>query len=187
MSVQQSSLYSGPGPRPRPAILYQAPAVVPALTNTGVWHAPPILVSGAAAYRDGEFLYQDWLYDDHGAHELPDPNDPRAQGDTFSEPDGTYTYPTGPGYDNNAADLVEFPGQAADQRHRVPDHAQHAPEPIAGGALDRDRRDSWDHSSVPGRCPPAFFNVAFRTALNITTDGPLTVTLPGCNRAVHAG
>lgn len=108
MSLQPSSLYSGPGAAPGPAILYQAPAVVPALTNTGVWHAPPILVSGASAYRDGEFVYQDWLYDDHGAHELPDPNDPRAQGDTFSKPDGTYTYPTGPGYDNNAADLVEF-------------------------------------------------------------------------------
>ncbi len=103
-----SSLYSGPGPLPGPAILYSAPAVAPQLTNTGVWHAPPILVSGATAYRDGEFLYQDWLYDDHGARELPDPNDPRATGDTFSKPDGTYTYPTGPGYNNDAADLVEF-------------------------------------------------------------------------------
>ncbi len=107
-SSTSSSLYSGPAPSPGPAILYRAPAVAPQLTNTGVWHAPPILVSGATAYRGGEFLYQDWLYDDHGAHELPDPNDPRAQGDTFSKPDGTYTYPTGPGYDNNAADLVEF-------------------------------------------------------------------------------
>ena len=103
-----SSLYSGPAPAPGPAILYEPPAVAPELTNTGVWRAPPILVSGATAYREGEFLYQDWLYDDHGAHEVPDPNDPRAQGDTFSKPDGTYTYPTGPGYDNNAADLVEF-------------------------------------------------------------------------------
>lgn len=103
-----SSLYSGSGPSPGPAILYEAPAVATQLTNGGVWHAPPILVSGATAYRGGEFLYQDWLYDDHGAHEAPDPNDPRASGDLFSKPDGTYTYPTGPGYDNNAADLVEF-------------------------------------------------------------------------------
>jgi hypothetical protein len=43
-----------------------------------------------------------------GRTKLPDPNDPRSQGDTFSKPDGTYTYATGPGYDNNAADLVEF-------------------------------------------------------------------------------
>lgn len=107
-SPSTGSLYSGPAPNPGPAILYRAPAVAPQLTNSGAWQAPPILVSGATAYRAGEFLYQDWLYDDHGARELPDPNDPRAQGDTFSKPDGTYTYPTGPGYDNNAADLVEF-------------------------------------------------------------------------------
>jgi hypothetical protein len=107
-SSTSSSLYSGPAPSPGPTILYQAPAVAPQLTNAGIWRAPPILVSGATAYRSGEFMYQDWLYDDHGAHEVPDPNDPRSQGDTFSKPDGTYTYPTGPGYDNNAADLVEF-------------------------------------------------------------------------------
>ena len=103
-----SSLYSGPGPRPGPSILYETPAVAPQLTNTGIWHAPPILVSGTTAYRDGEFLYQDYLYDDHGAHEVPDPTDPRASGDTFSKPNGTYTYPTGPGYNDDDADLVEF-------------------------------------------------------------------------------
>ena len=100
-----ASLYTGPGSRPGPAILYQPAAVAPQLTNAGIWRASPILVSGASAYRDGEFLYQDWLYDDHGARELPDPADPRATGDTFSKPDGTYTYPTGAGYANDAADL----------------------------------------------------------------------------------
>jgi predicted esterase len=106
----QSSLYSGTGPRPGPALLYERPATAPQLTNTGPWMAPPILVSGATAYRSGEFLYQDYLYDDHGARELSDPTDPRAssQGDLFSKPNGTYTYPTGPGYANDAADLVEF-------------------------------------------------------------------------------
>jgi hypothetical protein len=99
---------SAAAPRPGPAILYDSPAVAPELTNTGIWTAPPILVSGTTAYRSGEFLYQDYLYDDHGAHELPDPTDPRANGDTFSKPGGTYTYPTGPGYANDAADLVEF-------------------------------------------------------------------------------
>ncbi|HEY2160143.1 MAG TPA: hypothetical protein VGH24_02465, partial [Solirubrobacteraceae bacterium] len=94
--------------RPGPSILYRAPALAPQLTNKGVWHAAPILVSGASAYRHGEFLYQDWLYDDHGAHEALDPADPRTAGDTFSKPDGTYDYPTGPGYANDAADLVEF-------------------------------------------------------------------------------
>jgi hypothetical protein len=103
------SLYSGVGPRPGPDILYEKPASAPQLTNAGVWHAPPILVSGASAYRGGEFLYQDFLYDDHGANgRVPDPGDPRLSGDTFSMPNGTYTYPTNPVYAGNAADLVEL-------------------------------------------------------------------------------
>src|SRR6185503_5402524 len=102
------SLYSGPGPRPGPDILYSAPATAPQLTNADPWKAQPILVSGAAAYRSGEYLYQDFLYDDHGAHEAPDPADPRATGDTFSKPNGTYTYPTDRAYASNAADFVEL-------------------------------------------------------------------------------
>jgi hypothetical protein len=105
-----SSLYSGPGARPGPDILYSRPAAAPQLTNAPPFTAAPILVSGATAYRAGEFLYQDFLYDDHGARELADPTDTRATtlGDLFSKPNGTYTYPTGPGYANDAADLVEF-------------------------------------------------------------------------------
>jgi hypothetical protein len=106
-----SSLYSGPGPRPGPSLLYRAPAVAPQLTNVpgSAWHADSILVSGTSAYRAGEYLYQDFLYDDHGANGgVPDPNDPRTSGNAFSPPNGTYTYPTGPGYNGDAADLVEF-------------------------------------------------------------------------------
>jgi C-terminal binding-module, SLH-like, of glucodextranase len=104
-----SSLYDGPPPRPGPEILYRGPARAPQLRNEGVWHASPILVSGSSAYRDGEFLYQDHLYDDHGARGLSrDPGDPRAAADSFSAPNGTYTYPTDPAYADNAADLVEL-------------------------------------------------------------------------------
>ena len=106
--VAHPSLYTGPGSRPGPDILYQPLATAPQLTNTGVWQAPSILVSGASAYRDGEFLAQDFLDDDHGAAEQPDPLDQRTSGNTFSKPDGTYTYPTSAAYANNAADLVEF-------------------------------------------------------------------------------
>jgi hypothetical protein len=106
-----ASLYSGRGPRPGPDILYAPPATAPQLTNAPAWHADPILVSGATAYRDGEFLYQDFLYDDHGAHEQRDPTDPRAAADSFSTPNGTYTYPTDRAYAANAADLVELRAQ----------------------------------------------------------------------------
>src|ERR671931_2293955 len=88
-SAATGSLYGGPGPRPGPDILYAPPATAPQLTNSGIWHARPILVSGASAYRDGEFLYQDYLYDDHGARGLArDPGDPRQDGDSFSAPNG---------------------------------------------------------------------------------------------------
>src|SRR5215217_5086521 len=102
--ADDSSLYRGPGPD----ILYAGPVRAPQLENTGIWHADPILVSGASAYRDGEFLYQDYLYDDHGARIARDPDDPRTGDDTFSAANGTYTYPTDPAYADNAADLVEL-------------------------------------------------------------------------------
>ena len=37
-----------------------------------------------------------------------DPGDPKAAGNLFSKPNGTYTYPTDSRYANNAADLVEL-------------------------------------------------------------------------------
>ena len=98
------------GARPGPNLLYATPATAPQLQDTGVWKAPPILVSGAEAYRNGEFLYQDYLYDDHGGAGVPDPTDPFSPVSNLFSPDhGTLTYPTNTAvYGNNAADLVEF-------------------------------------------------------------------------------
>ena len=108
-TADPSSLYQGPGPRPGPDILYEPLANAPQLQNTGSWDAGSILVSGATAYRGGEFLYQDWLYDDSGARGNPASNDPRSDGNTFSRSAGTYLYPTDTAiYGNNAADLVEL-------------------------------------------------------------------------------
>jgi pimeloyl-ACP methyl ester carboxylesterase len=86
------------------------PANPPQLQNAGIWKAPPILISGASAYRDGEYLYQDFLYDDHGADgTTPDANQPdETVANALARPAGTYTYPTDPKYGGNAADLVEF-------------------------------------------------------------------------------
>ena len=96
-------------PRPGPDILYAPPPRAPQLENTGVWRAQPILVSGASAYRDGEFLYQDFLYDDHGPRGRRDPADPRLRtSEVAAAPNGTYTYPTDPVYAGNAADIVEL-------------------------------------------------------------------------------
>src|SRR5437588_6509712 len=94
--------------RPGPDVLYAPAVAAPQLENTGIWRAAPILVSGASAYRDGEFLYQDYLYDDHGARGVPDPGDRLRAISALSQPYGTLTYPTDPAYAGNAADLVEL-------------------------------------------------------------------------------
>ncbi|MBZ5735957.1 hypothetical protein K8Z61_15800 [Nocardioides sp. TRM66260-LWL] len=96
-------------PRPGPALLYAKPVVAPQLQNRGEWEADPILISGAEAYRDGEWLYQDWLQDDHGARGVPDPTSPYdTVSHTFSPAFGSYTYPTDPACAGNGADLVEY-------------------------------------------------------------------------------
>lgn len=96
--------------RPGPAALYAAPPKeVPQLENAAPWRAKPILVSGTQAYRDGEWLYQDFLHDDHGASGVRDPGDPFGiEAHLFSPAAGSMTYPTDPVYAHNAADLVEL-------------------------------------------------------------------------------
>src|SRR4051794_38781697 len=97
------------GARPGPDLLYADAPYAPQLESLPPFAAPPILVSGASAYRDGEFLYQDFLHDDRGAAGVGDPNDPltpaRVQ---FKGKEGTLTYPTDAKYANTAADLVEL-------------------------------------------------------------------------------
>src|SRR2546423_1775617 len=97
------------GHSPGPDALYGPQADAPQLQNGAPFKAAPILVSGAQAYRDGEWLYQDFLYDDHGAFGSKDNNAPIGPNAfLFSPTAGTYTYPTDPVYANNAADLVEL-------------------------------------------------------------------------------
>jgi hypothetical protein len=108
-SAKQGLPTVGSGHRPGPDALYAKPAAAPQLDNAAPWKAEPILVSGAQSYRDGEWLYQDFLFDDHGALGAPDPSTPWDTGSfTFSPVGGTFTYPSDPVYANNAADLVEL-------------------------------------------------------------------------------
>lgn len=55
-----------------PDVLHRARPTAPQLENTRNWNARPIMISGAAAYRQGEFLYQDFLYDDRALPYPPD-------------------------------------------------------------------------------------------------------------------
>jgi LPXTG-motif cell wall-anchored protein len=70
--------------QPGPELLYRDLATSPQLENTGPWRAAPLMVSGVRGYREGEFVYQDFLYDDTAL-----------------------TYPADPANAGNAADLVE--------------------------------------------------------------------------------
>jgi len=65
------SLLNTAPPRPGPDILYAPLAIAPQLENTGPWNAAPILITGSSAYRSGEFLYQDFIYDDTGRNTYP--------------------------------------------------------------------------------------------------------------------
>ena len=89
------------------------------------WRAPAAMISNLGVYRRGEFVYQDYVYDDHGPdtdginrRDLPfgawpspmDPTDPR-----FSPTGGSvryagdYMYANGEGnHYNNVADLIEW-------------------------------------------------------------------------------
>src|SRR4051794_31891070 len=97
------------GHRPGPDVLYAAAPKAPQLENVAPFSAPPILVSGATAYRDGEFLYQDFLHDDRGAAGTADTTDPTSGSSLqWKAKAGTLTYPTDPVFANNAADLVEL-------------------------------------------------------------------------------
>ena len=92
--------------RPGPPLLYAKSPRVPQLEVKGPFHAKPLLVSGTDAYRDGEYLYQDYLYDDHGADTGANVSPPGVDG--FSPASGDLLYPAQARYANNAADLVEL-------------------------------------------------------------------------------
>jgi pimeloyl-ACP methyl ester carboxylesterase len=87
------------GVAPGPEILHRPPARAPQLENTGVWKAEPTKVCLTSAYRAGEFVYQDCIWDDNGGG-------PAYRWWAYMS-FKTYRYPTDPAYRNNAADIVE--------------------------------------------------------------------------------
>ena len=100
------------GPRPGPPILYAKPAESPLLENSKRWDAEPLMVSGAAAYSDGEFVYQDFLYEGFGANTTNQPMaspEPAPPTPLFGPMTGDVVYPTDAArFGYNAADLVEL-------------------------------------------------------------------------------
>jgi hypothetical protein len=106
-SAAASSLPTvGSGKLPGPPLLYAKAPRVPQLENHAPFRARPLLVSGTDAYRGGEYLYQDYLFDDHGADTGANVSPPGVSG--FSPASGDLLYPPRARYANNAADLVEL-------------------------------------------------------------------------------
>jgi pimeloyl-ACP methyl ester carboxylesterase len=104
----------GSSPRPGPDVLYEDPVTTPKLAPEGRWRADPLLVCGADAHVDGEYVFQSFIYDDNGANTSPtiDPPDPRPTDHTFGPMTGDVVYPTEfETYGYNAADLLEFRAQ----------------------------------------------------------------------------
>jgi dienelactone hydrolase len=94
------------GKLPGPPLLYAKAPRVPQLENRPPFRARPLLVSGTDAYRGGEYLYQDYLFDDHGADTGANVSLPGVA--DFSPASGDIVYPSTGRYANNAADLVEL-------------------------------------------------------------------------------
>src|SRR3954451_14017134 len=130
--------------RPGPPLLYQAPPAISPLSVNAPFSAPPLLVSGTDAYRDGEYLYQDYLFDDRGADTMPGPGTRFENGRNASGPTaGDVEYPTDERYAGNAADLVEFRAKPlADATvYRVTlNTARAADAAVVGIGIDTDRR-----------------------------------------------
>ncbi|HYZ93949.1 MAG TPA: hypothetical protein VFA34_16375 [Actinomycetota bacterium] len=93
----------GSGRRPGPTVLYKAAPHAPQLENRDPhFKADPLLVAGTEGYADGEYRYQDYIYDDWGANT-------QADDTAGADSAGDIDYPLDRGhYGSNSADLVEF-------------------------------------------------------------------------------
>ncbi|QSX00726.1 prolyl oligopeptidase family serine peptidase [Haloterrigena alkaliphila] len=118
-------------PRPGPDVLYDDPVTAPQFEVDDRWDAEPLLVSGYAAYDDGEFLAQGWPFDDRGAQ-------------------NERSYPDDDRYANNAADLLEIRAQPTDEgvAYRVALNAMVEPDAaVVAIGIDTggDGRTDWGH------------------------------------------
>ncbi|MGI8750441.1 MAG: hypothetical protein ACR2J6_07820, partial [Thermoleophilaceae bacterium] len=99
------------GQRPGPPLLYQPAPDAPPLSVKAPFAAKPLLVSGTDALRGGEYLYQDYLFDDRGADTVPGAGSRGAANpgnDIAASTAGDVLYPSAARFAGNAADLVEL-------------------------------------------------------------------------------
>jgi hypothetical protein len=151
----QGAAERAPPPRPGPDALYGDTPTPPQLENGFGWSADPLLIAGSGAYVDGEYLYQDFVYDDHGADTRSwvsgPPTNASSPGGVLSQPTGDYHYPNDPDrYGYNAADLLEFRARPTDEgvAYRVTLNTTLEPDAAAvaiGIDTAADRRTDWGY------------------------------------------
>lgn len=193
------------GSRPGPDVLYAPPPRAPQLENRDFrFTAAPLLVSATEAYVAGEYLYSDYLYDDHGSLAMPvDPEQQTATDSTtvnglsanaLAFQVGSISYPTDPVYAGNAADLVEFrmvPGPQSTAYRFTLNTLRRADTTMVALALDTDRDPTTGTDTLP-RDPGAAFPgtdavlTTWGTGAEVSTfaaDGALLRTTPVAVRA----
>ena len=132
------------GARPGPPMLYARSPRTSPLTVTRPFRVRPLLVSGSDAYRGGEYLYQDYLFDDRGADTSPGQGSRFSPQYGFSPTAGDVLYPTDERYAGNAADLVELrikPRRDAIVYRVTLNTVKEKDAAVVGIGIDTDRRD----------------------------------------------
>src|SRR3954454_2126035 len=133
------------------------------------WKAEPAWISNAGVYRQHEFVYQDYLYDDHGSNtngldrtdapfgaagpDLQTPTDPRMSPAPLISWAGDFTYASDDNsHIDNVADLTEF-RVAADKdavSYRIRMGDMTAPDSsVVGICVDEDNNRSTGVQSWP--------------------------------------
>ena len=84
--------------------LSAVPALFPADASTEPWLGEPTLISGTGRYDSGEFVYNDFVFDDYGADTVPS-GQPNVV--SLAPTSGDMRYPDGDDIRDNAADIVE--------------------------------------------------------------------------------
>ena len=171
------SLYQGPGPRPGPDILYAPPATAPQLENAGdlAREADPGLRRERLPPRRVPLPGLP-LRRPRGARvESRDPGDPaHVAGDSFSRAERHLHLSDEPGLRQQRRRPRRAAGQAAAERHRLPDHAQQPEGPVPGRHDDRDRQLARSLARSPtAPTPPR----------RRSSSSPFTATTPTCGDA----
>jgi len=131
------------GERPGPPLLYAPAADAPELSVKAPFAASPLLISGSEAHREGEYLYQDYLFDDRGADTRSGSGSRGETGDDVAASTaGDVLYPTAERHAGNAADLAEFRVKALPDAlvYRITLTTAKAPDTaVVGIGIDADR------------------------------------------------